>query len=128
MIKFDPSLNLIIVEGVVTGPLGQRRIDLALDTGSTETLLSPEILDHLGYNPKDAEAVTTVTSVVGVEPGYLRRVERFSALGHDFSNFQIHAHDLPENCGLDGLLGLNFLLQFNYEIRSKEGLIRLELA
>jgi hypothetical protein len=34
-----------------------------------------------------------------------------------------HVHDLPEMLGIQGLLGLSFLRQFNYEIRSAEGRI-----
>lgn len=99
---------------------------LALDTGSTETLLAPEILDRLGYSPKDAAVVTTVTFVVGIETGYRRRATRFAALEFEHVDFVVHAHDLSEECCLDGLPGLNFLRQLNYEVRSKEGVIRTE--
>ena len=50
-------------------------------------------------------------------------VTRFSALGFTLSSFRIHVHDLPEMLGIQGLLGLSFLRQFNYEIRSAEGRI-----
>ncbi|MBI4872870.1 MAG: retroviral-like aspartic protease family protein [Candidatus Riflebacteria bacterium] len=101
---------------------------MALDTGATDTLLRPEVLDGLGYSPRDAGGLTTVTTALGVEPGYWLTVNRLRALGHEFNAFRVNAHDLPEDCGLDGLLGLNFLRHFNYEVRSKEGVIRLELA
>jgi hypothetical protein len=35
---------------------------------------------------------------------------------------------LPEESGINGLLGLNFLRAFNYEIRSKEGRILVSPA
>jgi hypothetical protein len=43
-------------------------------------------------------------------------------------NLSVHAHDLPEGFGIHGLLGLGFLRHFNYEIRSREGRIRVERA
>lgn len=49
------------------------------------------------------------------------RVARFACLGHQEINFLIHAHDLPEGWGIDGLIGLRRKL--NYEIRSREGRI-----
>ena len=52
---FDPSLNLIIVAGEVTGPLGRTALRLVLDTGASETLLVPDVVDDLGYSPRDAE-------------------------------------------------------------------------
>lgn len=50
-------------------------------------------------------------------------VMRFAALGFTLINFRIHVHDLPETLGIQGLLGLSFLREFNYEIRSAEGRI-----
>ena len=50
-------------------------------------------------------------------------VSKFSALGFTASSFRIHVHDLPESLGIQGLIGLSFLRQFNYEVRSAEGRI-----
>ncbi len=67
-------------------------------------------------------------SAIGKETGYTRRVDHFASLGFGFSDFMVHVHDLPAGFGIDGLLGLSFLKRFNYEIRSVEGRIRVELA
>ena len=112
-----------MVTGVLLGRLGERLLNLALDTGSSETVLIPSVLDDVGYSLRDGEASTVIRSVVGQEPGYLARVARLSALGHSFPNFRVHVHDLPEGYGIDGLLGLSYLRHFNYEIRSAEGRI-----
>jgi len=84
------------------------------------------VLDDLGYSARDAERLTAVTSAIGTERGYTIRVARFAALGFTSNDFRIHAHDLPEGIGIDGLLGLSYLKQFNYEIRSAEGRILVE--
>lgn len=122
-VRFDPAKDLILLWTRLWGPLGDRRCVMALDTGASDTLIRPDILDGLGYNPRDAGGVTTVTTALGVEPGYWLPVKRLWALGYEFTDFRVNAHDLPEKCGLDGLLGLNFLEHFNYEVRSKEGVI-----
>jgi len=121
--RFARSKALIFVRGTIWGPRDWRELNLVVDTGATETTIRPSILDDLHYNPRYGEAITTVRSVVGAEPGYLLRVARFRALGHEFRDFRVHALDLPDGYGLDGLLGLSFLRQFNYEIRSGEGRI-----
>jgi hypothetical protein len=41
-------------------------------------------------------------------------------------DFRVHAHDLPDGWNIRGLIGLSFLRQFNYEIRSLEGRICTE--
>lgn len=101
---------------------------LALDTGCAETLLIPGVLDDLGYSARDGESMTYVTTALGREPGYRLRLARFEALGFGFDDFLVHVHDLADAAGLDGLLGLDFLSRFNYEVRSKEGLLRVEPA
>jgi predicted aspartyl protease len=111
----------------VWGPRGRRRpLRLVLDTGAHETILTPDVLDEIGYNPRHGEALTVTRSVVGKEHGYLIKVARFRALGFELADFRINALDLPEEYPIHGLLGLGFLRHFNYEIRSREGLIRAE--
>lgn len=51
---------------------------------------------------------------------------RFSALGFTVPDFRIHVFDLAAGYGIDGLIGLSFLRQFNYDVRSADGLIRVE--
>lgn len=78
---FDPSGPMIIVKAHVWGPLADVELDLVLDTGSTQTLLLPHIMDELGFNPRDGIVITGVYSAVGKEQGYLIKVPRFSVLG-----------------------------------------------
>ena len=81
------------------------------------------MLDDIGYGPRDGDRVTSIASAIGNEPGYMMKVAKFSALGFTLNDFRIHVHDLPETLGIQGLLGLSFLRQFNYEVRSSEGRI-----
>lgn len=124
--RFDPDDDLIIVKARVFGRHGDRLLNLALDTAASHTHILPDIIDELGYSPAEGEAITSVTSAIGKERGYMLRVQRFESLGFGFDDFSIHVHDLPTGIGLDGLLGLSFLKRFNYEIRSAEGRILVE--
>jgi hypothetical protein len=124
--QFDPARPLIFVEGRISGPLGTERLSLVLDTGAAMTLISPDILHGLGYSPRDGVARTQITSATSQEPGYTIRVSRFTALGFTCSDFLVHAFDLTDRADIDGLIGLDYLKQFNYEIRSAEGRILIE--
>jgi hypothetical protein len=124
--RFDPRSDLIIVGARIWGPRGDKKLTLALDTAATETHIIPDILDDLGYSPRDGDQVTVVRSAIGSERGYMTRVTRFSALGFACNDFRLHVHDLPEGIGIDGLLGLSFLRQFDYTIRSATGRIVVE--
>jgi predicted aspartyl protease len=126
--RFRPGSDLIIVDGHVWGPRSPegQLLRLVVDTGAAETIIVPEILDGLGYNPRDGEAITVMRSAVGHEPGYLLRVQRFSCFRYQARNLRVHVQDLPEGWNIDGLVGLNFLRQFNYQVRSGEGRILVE--
>jgi predicted aspartyl protease len=124
--RFNPDDDLIIVRARVFGRHGERRLNLALDTAASHTHILPDIIDDLGYSPVQGEKITSVTSAIGRETGYMLRVRRLEALGFGFDDFSVHVHDLPTGIGLDGLLGLTFLKHFNYEIRSAEGRIVVE--
>lgn len=121
--RFDPNASLIIVNAMVWGPRGHKGLTLALDTAATQTHIIPDALDDVGYGPRDGDRVTSITSAIGEEAGYMMKVSKFSALGFTTADFRIHVHDLPETLGIQGLLGLSFLRQLNYEIRSAEGRI-----
>ena len=41
---------------------------------------------------------------------------------------QVHVQDLPDGWNIEGLIGLSFLRQFNYEIRSLEGRLLVDRA
>lgn len=120
---FDPNGTLVIISAHVWGPRGDTKVSLALDTGATLTHVVPDFLDGIGYGPQHGDRVMSVTSAIGEEPGYMMPLSRFSALGFTFENFRVHVHDIPNALGVHGLLGLSFLRQLNYEIRSDEGRI-----
>ena len=84
------------------------------------------MLDNLGYSPRDGIARTHVTSATSQEPGYTIRVSRFTTLRFTCTDFLVHAFDLTDRADIDGLIGLDYLKQFNYEIRSADGRILVD--
>lgn len=97
-------------------------VQLVVDTGATMTILRPEVMDEVGYSARDAHGPSRIRNTTGDEQGYRIRVANFAAFGYELGRFAVAVHDL-EHHDLDGLLGLNFLRRFNYEIRSREGRI-----
>lgn len=127
-VPFEPGLDLIYQEVEITGPRRPLFYRFALDTACSVTTISPFILDQIGYSVRDGLRRTSATSALGREPGYLLRVARFTALGHSLDDLIVHVHDLDEESGIDGLIGLNFLNHFNYDVRSREGRILVSPA
>jgi hypothetical protein len=65
--RFNPADDLIVVKARLYGPRGDRPLSLAFDTAATETHIVPEIVDDLGYSPRQGEAITSVRSAIGKE-------------------------------------------------------------
>jgi predicted aspartyl protease len=118
--------GMIVVSARLQGPRGGGEVRLALDTGATKTLIIAEVMDDLGYSARDGDQATIIrTANAAPEPGYTLRVQRFSALGFEHENFEIHVHDLPDY-GIEGLVGMNFLESYNFTVRPRDKQIRLE--
>lgn len=117
--------DLIIVEAFLTGPLGTVVGRFVLDTGAVLTTMTHELAGSLGYSARDGVRRARVHTAIGSEEGYLLHVAEFDVLGFAMPSFPVHVFDLGHD-DIDGLVGLNFLSQLNYEIRSAERRILVE--
>ena len=118
--------KLIVIPATIEGPRGTTVARMLLDTGATMTTVSPEMLDLVGYSPRDGGLRTRVHSAVGEEHGYQLQLAAFSALGVRLDDHLVNVLDLGHEDIADGLIGMNFLNELNYEIRSAEGRILVE--
>lgn len=123
---FERSGDLMTVTARVWGARGDRELLLVVDTGATATSIEPAILEGLGYSSHDAIMRTRVPTPAGVQHGHLFQVSRFYALGADHSSFVIQALALADEYGVDGLLGMNFLENYNFTVRPRDRQIHLE--
>jgi predicted aspartyl protease len=123
--RFVTDGELLIVRGRVTGPLGTTIGRFVLDTGAVFTTITPEMVDLVGYGARDGTRRTRVRTAVGSEEGFLLEVARLDVLGLARPRFPVHVFDLGHD-DIDGLLGLNFLSELNYEVRSAERRILVE--
>jgi len=124
-ISFEAAGDLISVEAVVVGPSGSRGLRLVLDTECALTTLLPDVAEELGYNVNDRIMLSVVHSAVGAEHGYVIQVPAVTALGATLRDVHVNVCDLGFD-DLDGLLGMTFLNELNYEIRWAERRILVE--
>jgi len=126
--RFSRARDLIVVRAWLGSPRHDVRAWLAVDTGAVDTVIKPGIVDQLDYGVRDGEHIMSIRSAIGREEGWTLRVKRFSAFGFVVPDYRVDVFDLSTGDDIDGLLGLNFLNELNYEVRSKEGRIRVERA
>jgi len=111
--------DLIILEALVTGPRRTSNGRFVLDTGAARTTITPELAHLIGYSARDGIRRARVRTALGSEEGYILPVAVFDVLGFKMPSFQVNVFDLGYE-DLDGLIGMNFLNDLNYEVRSAE--------
>jgi clan AA aspartic protease (TIGR02281 family) len=124
--SFVRDRELIVVEAEVVGPSRTWNARLVLDTGAAATTLTPQVIEKIGYSRRDAHKKAKVHTAIGEEHGYWLRVAELTVLGVMTPNFALTVFTLGHK-NIDGLVGMNFLRHFNFEVRSAERLIHLEL-
>jgi clan AA aspartic protease (TIGR02281 family) len=122
--SFDLDGDLIVVEAVATGPTGQANVRLVLDTGAALTTLVPTIAESIGYTSAARVARSVMRTAATVEHGYIVQLAQLSTLGFTVPDVHVDVSDLGH--GIDGVLGMNFLSDFNFEIRPAERRILVE--
>ena len=106
---YTRSRELIVVDASVVGPRGATEARLVVDTGAAATTRVPDLIAEIGYE----------------ERGYWLRVQDLAVLGVS-TPFEVTVFSLGHR-DIDGLVGMNFLRHFNFEVRPAERRILLEL-
>jgi predicted aspartyl protease len=122
--SFQLDGDLILVDAVVRGPSGRADVQLVLDTGAVLTTLAPSIAKSIGYIPATSIRPTVTRTAAADERGYLVQLMELSTLGVTAPAVHVNVAEL--GYGIDGVLGMNFLLDFNIEIRPAERRILVE--
>jgi len=122
--SFEIDGDLITIDAIVVGSKGRASARLVVDTGSTLTTLAPGIAEAIGYTSADRVARSIVRSAVAQERGYIVCASRLTALGFTMPDVRMNITELGHD--IDGLLGMNFLSDFNFEIRIAERRILVE--
>ena len=95
-----------------------------LDTGASFTIIDYRIAESLGYSSKNAIAPSRVSSAAGKEEGFRLHIAAFETLGKRTENFEVACHALLEQ-GVEGLLGMTFLEQFDFCLYPSRQVIRI---
>ena len=124
--SFERERELIVVEAKIVGPVAATGVRLVLDTGAVATTLVPEVIERIGYTPRDGFQKAKVHTATGEEKGYWLRVAEITVLGVTTPDFALAVFPLGHQ-EIDGLVGMNFLRHFNVEIRPAERRILVDL-
>lgn len=122
--SFDLDGDLIVVAATVVGARGRADVQLVLDTGAALTTVTPAIATAIGYSSDDRVRWSVTRTAAAAERGYIVRLAQLVTLGVAMADVAVNVADL--GYGVDGVLGMSFLVDFNFEVRPAERRIAIE--
>ncbi len=125
-IKFDRDAAAIVVFSEIKSGGNIVRTRLALDTGATYTIIPWKIARTVGLQPELSKERIDIITASGVENVPVVMLENMRVAGSEATGIRAIIHDLPPRSFVDGLLGLNFLRNFNLHLNFREGYLELE--
>ena len=104
----------LIVFAAIEGVKDSRTFKFILDTGATKTVIDEELVTSLGYQLFRLESGDRLTTASGKVHSRILKLPKFSLFGKEKVNFEVSVIKFPFQITLiaDGLLGMDFLLQF----------------
>lgn len=125
-VPYDRSRGIITIPTQIVGPTAERRVELALDTAATTTIVDIMILQAIGFELSMADEWVAIgtASELGAAPLFV--VREVEAFGITKANLAIVGHQLPEGLEVDGMLGLNFFDNERLTIDFKQNTVELE--
>jgi hypothetical protein len=107
-LQFDPKRGLIVVPVWLVGPAADLRVNLALDTGATATMVSREAATLLGHDLESATDHADIVTGSGEERAPRVVMTTVAALGVTRGSMGVVCHTMPATASVDGVLGLDF--------------------
>jgi len=124
--KINKAAPIIVLKPLLFGPDGKCRVEMALDTGATFTMIPWDISEHLGYDPVSVSERIIIHTASTIEKLPIITLERMRVFDVEVKNIKVVVHDLPPKSRVDGLLGLSFLKHFDINLHFKKGSLEFE--
>ncbi len=120
--------NLLWLRAAVRGVSGEIALfRLLVDTGASYTILPERPLKSLGYSIASATQTMRLMSASGIVTAPVVPVTWFSCLGVTVEKFPVILYTLPASSFVDGILGMDFLIEHRATILTAQSEIRLPL-
>jgi clan AA aspartic protease (TIGR02281 family) len=101
-----------------------RTMSILVDTGASVTTISDYILTSIGYTA--ASKPVTVTTASGTARVHSKTITKVRIGSVEIENVDVYAHNFPDECFSDGVIGMNVLEKFNFSVNLDDGVIELK--
>lgn len=88
--------------------------DVIIDTGSSHTVINPDVLESIGVRYENGDKIYEAYGIGGSVPFYTKVMDQIKIDTFSLKNFELDVGMLPE--GHNGLLGLDILKEHGFII------------
>jgi len=120
------DVGMVLVIGRFYAPDTVRDRVMALDTGSSLTVLTYRAVRELGLDPEHPLEYRQTFAWGGSRQAPILLVPRVRIFGQEIRNLEVACGDLPPELNIDGVLGLNFLRHFDLRINFREEYVEMQ--
>ena len=112
--KFIIEKRKIIVSAEIKGLNDVKDFKFLLDTGASVSLINEHVAIRLGYDLKKLQKGDKLMTASGEIDSKILKLPKITLFGKDMTNFEVNVLKLPLQITyfVDGLIGMDFLLQF----------------
>ena len=117
----------IIIDCVIYGinSTNFRSISLVLDTGATISGISENVAVELGYDPSQFDRFEEFATAGGTQKLPMVTVSQIDIAGSKYKDFTLLCNRYFDDNYIDGVLGLDFLINYDILINFTDGYIQI---
>jgi len=123
--SFVPGSTIIVLQATVFARRSARAL-LALDTGATLCQISSSIANSIGLDLSSPIRQIELITGSGVVHAPVVHLPQLDIFGRTIRQLEVVVHNLPPRARLDGVLGLNFFLDYNLFINYSKGMLVIQ--
>ena len=104
----------VIVRAQIKGVNDDMKFKFILDTGASKTVIDESVARQLGFDLKQLKNGDKLMTAGGGTNSKILELPKLTLLGKDMINFEVNVIKFPPQITYfsDGLIGMDFLLQF----------------
>ena len=84
--------------------------DVLVDTGSASTILAADVVAAIGIIPEAIDSLRLIQGIDGTEAAFVRVIDRLQVDDRGLLNFELEVGGLDYGLGINGILGMDFLM------------------
>jgi len=104
----------ISVFAKIMGVIEYREFIFIIDTGATKSIIDEKVVERLGFDLNHLDSGYRLMTAGGNVNSKTLKLPKFSLFGKDIADFEVNVIKMPLQISYfaDGLVGMDFLLQF----------------